>query len=261
MTGVILELDVRAEGQVATLTVSNPDRLNILNSEILESFETRLEELAGVDDLRVAVLRGAGDRAFIGGADIRELAELQPDTARAFISSVHRVCDGLRELPVPVIAAVNGYCLGAGLEIAAACDLRVAAEHAQFGMPEVQLGVPSVVEAALLPQLIGWGRTRELVFAGRSFLAREVAGWGLVERVVPRRELEATVGEWVESILRAGPKAIRLQKALIRQWERLPLEEAIEAGIEAFAQAYETDEPTIRARQFLDRRAKSGDDE
>jgi enoyl-CoA hydratase/carnithine racemase len=252
---VLLELTERAGGAiVATLTVSNTERLNILDSGVLEVFEDRLAELVGLDALGVVVLQGGGDRSFIGGADIRELARLDPTSARAFISRVHRVCAGLRGLPVPVIAKVGGYCLGAGLEVAASCDLRVAAEDAQFGMPEVQLGFPSVVEAALLPQLIGWGRTKELVYAGRSFMAREVASWGLVERVVARRDLDAAVEEWVSAILRAGPRAIRLQKELIDLWERLPLERAIEAGIEIFGRAYETDEPQVRTRQFLERR-------
>jgi enoyl-CoA hydratase/carnithine racemase len=252
---VELHLAERAGGVlVATLTVSNPERLNILDSAILEAFEERLIELGDLDAVGVVVLQGGGDRAFIGGADIRELARLDPTSARVFISRVHRVCAGLRGLPVPVIAKISGYCLGAGLEVAASCDLRVAAEDSQFGMPEVQLGFPSVVEAALLPQLIGWGRTKELVYAGRSFMAREVAGWGLVERVVARRDLDVSVEEWVSAILRAGPRAIRLQKELIDLWERLPLERAIEAGIEIFGRAYDSDEPLLRTRQFLERR-------
>jgi len=251
---VLLDLAERGGALLATLTVSNPERLNILDSRVLEAFEERLAQIGEVGNLGVVVLQGGGGRAFIGGADIRELAQLDPATARAFISAVHRVCAGLRALPVPVIAKISGYCLGAGLEVAASCDLRVAAEHSQFGMPEVQLGFPSVVEAALLPQLIGWGRTKELVYAGRSFMAREVAAWGLVERVVSRRELDGAVEEWVSAILRAGPRAIRLQKELIRQWESLPLEQAIEAGIETFGRAYESDEPRERTRQFLDRR-------
>jgi enoyl-CoA hydratase/carnithine racemase len=252
---VELALAERAGGAVvATLTVSNQERLNILDSAILEAFEERLAELDDLGALGVVVLQGAGERAFIGGADIRELATLDPASARTFISRVHRVCAGLRALPVPVIAKVSGYCLGAGLEVAASCDLRVAAEDSQFGMPEVQLGFPSVVEAALLPQLIGWGRTKELVYAGRSFMAKEVAAWGLVERVVARRDLDAAVEEWVSAILRAGPRAIRLQKELIDLWERLPVERAIEAGIEIFGRAYETDEPLVRTKQFLERR-------
>jgi enoyl-CoA hydratase/carnithine racemase len=252
---VLLELAERGDGAlVGTLTVSNPDRLNVLDSKILAAFEERIAELRELERVGVVVLQGGGDRSFIGGADIRELATLDPSTARAFINAVHRVCAGLRALPVPVIAKISGYCLGAGLEVAASCDLRVAAEHSQFGMPEVQLGFPSVVEAALLPQLIGWGRTKELVYAGRSFTAREVATWGLVERVVAPRELDAAVEEWVSAILRAGPRAIRLQKELIGWWETLPLEKAIEAGIEIFGRAYETDEPLVRTRQFLERR-------
>jgi enoyl-CoA hydratase len=252
---VLLDRAERAGGAVvATLTVSNPERLNILDSVVLEAFIERIAEVAAIDQLGVVVLQGAGDRSFIGGADIRELATLDPTTARAFITRVHRVCAGLRALPVPVIAKISGYCLGGGLEVAAACDLRVATEQSQFGMPEVQLGFPSVVEAALLPQLIGWGRTKELVYAGRSFMAREVAAWGLVERVVAQRDLEAAVEEWVTSILRAGPRAIRLQKELIGRWERLPLERAIEAGIDVFGRAYETDEPLLRTKQFLERR-------
>ncbi|HUP25005.1 MAG TPA: enoyl-CoA hydratase [Thermoanaerobaculia bacterium] len=251
---VLLELAERGSAMVATITVSNPERLNVVDSAILDTLEERIAELQDLDRLGVVVVTGGGDRAFIGGADIRELARLEPTTARAFITAVHRVCAGLRALPVPVIAKISGYCLGAGLEIAASCDLRVAAEHSQFGMPEVQLGFPSVVEAALLPQLVGWGRARELVYAGRSFLAREVADWGLVERVVARRDLDAAVEEWVSAILRAGPRAIRLQKELIGLWETLPLAKAIEAGIEIFGRAYETDEPLVRTRQFLERR-------
>ena len=257
MSSSRVELDIEARDEasrVAVVTVSNPRRLNALSSPLLAEFKDRLEQTREDDQVRVVIVQGAGDRAFIGGADINELVGLDGDSARTFIAAVHEVCQGLRNLPVPVIAKIDGYCLGAGLEIAASCDLRVATEQSQFGMPEVQLGVPSVVEAALLPQLIGWGRTRELLFGGKSFMAKEVADWGLVERVVARDRLDRCVDEWVESILRAGPHAIRLQKRLIQQWERLPLEEAIEAGIEAFAEAYASEEPVQRMQGFLKRR-------
>jgi enoyl-CoA hydratase len=250
-----LEIRRRHSGEaVAVLTASNPSRLNALDRRLMAELSTCIAEVGTSSDVRVMVLQGAGERSFIGGADINELAELDETSARSFIAGVHEICAGLRDLPIPVIARINGYCLGAGLEIAAACDLRVATEDSQFGMPEVQLGVPSVVEAALLPQLIGWGRTRELVFGGRSFTASEVESWGLVERVVARRDLDNSVDEWVESIVRAGPLAIRLQKELIRSWERLSLDGAIEAGIEVFARAYQSDEPKQRMARFLRRR-------
>ncbi len=254
---VRLEVEERPAGRVATLVVSNPSRLNALNAAVLDAFERSLGELANDPLLRLVIVEGAGERSFIGGADITEMAELDPDGAVEFISGVHRVCAGLRDLPVPSIAKIRGYCLGAGLEVAASCDLRVASSDSQFGMPEVQLGVPSVVEAALLPRLIGWGRTRELVFAGKSFKATEVESWGLLERVVDGPQLDAACDEWVQAILRAGPNAIRLQKELIREWENLPIEQAITAGIDAFRRAYETDEPTTRMRGFLERRGPS----
>ena len=253
----LLEFQSRDGGKaVAVLTVSNPAKLNCLGSELLADLQVKLAEMALSTDLRVVVLQGAGDRSFIGGADINELAKLDKNAARAFITAVHGVCQGIRDLPVPVIAKIHGYCLGAGLEIAASCDLRVATEQSQFGMPEVVLGVPSVVEAALLPQLVGWGRTRELLFGGRSYMAREVEGWGLVEKVVSRGEFDRAADQWIEAILRAGPRAIRLQKKLIRQWEGLPLSEAIEAGIDAFVDAFDTDEPGERIQGFLQRRGE-----
>src|SRR5690606_31776682 len=173
---------------------------------------------------------------------------------------VHRCCDAVRRLPVPVIARIQGFTLGAGLELVAACDLRIAAASARFGMPEVRLGIPSVVEAALLPGLVGWGRTRQLLLLGEVYEAEEAARWGLVERVVPDGDLDAAVGEWLDALLLATPRAIRLQKALIRQWEDLPLTDAVRAGIDAFAAAYEPDEPPRAMAAFRAdrRRAKGG---
>lgn len=243
-----------AAGRVATITVDNPGKLNIVDAHGLAIIEAAVRKLGEDEVLRVLVLRGAGDRAFIGGADIRAMAPFDVESAREFITSLHRVCDCLRRLPVPVIARIEGYTLGAGLEIAASCDLRIAAEGARLGMPEVRVGIPSVIEAALLPQLIGWGRTRRLLYTGEIIESAEAERWGLVERVVAKGALDAAVEEWVDAILAAGPRAIRLQKALISDWEELPTGAAIRRGIDAFAAAYETDEPKERMAQFLARR-------
>jgi len=147
-----------------------------------------------------------------------------------------------------VIARVNGWCLGAGLEIAASCDMRVAVDTARFGMPEVLFGIPSGMEACLLPQLIGWGKTRELVFTGRHIDAREAAECRLVERVVALGDLDAAVESWVAAILAAGPAAIRAQKVLIRDWERMSIADAVQQGIGAVAAAHGSDE----ARRLMD---------
>ena len=181
---------------------------------------------------------------------------LDSATAHAFITRLHLACAAIRELPVPVIARIHGYCLGAGLEIAASCDLRVASDDATFGMPEVKVGIPSVIEAALLPEA-GRGRTGAGHWSttGKSISAADAEQWGLVDRVVPGVELDDTTQTWVRAIGAAGPKAIRLQKSLIRQWEAMPLDDAIQAGVGCFTSAYDSDEPRRRMQAFLDRKS------
>ena len=252
-----LTLDDHDErGCVARIVVDNQARLNILNSELIRQLTAAIDSLADNERLRVLILTGAGDRAFIGGADINEMAALDKSSARGFISRLHEACAALRQLPAPVIARINGYCLGAGLEIAASCDLRVAADHSTFGMPEVRVGIPSVIEAALLPRLIGLGKAAELIYTGESISAAEALECGLVQRTVPREQLDQAVERWTQAILEGGPCALRLQKSLIREWERLPLDQAIERGIDSFAAAYETDEPRRLMERFLTRRRK-----
>ena len=241
---VLVRLDERPNGKVATVSVNNAARMNSLGSATMVAFMEAVEALGRDPDLRVVVVTGEGDRAFMGGADIFELGGLDPHSARDFILKVHGMSRVLRDLPVPVIARVNGICLGAGLEVMAACDMRVAADGAVFGMPEVKLGLPSVVEAALLPQLIGWGRTKLFLYTGDNIDSAEALQWGLVERVVPAAELDAAVAKLVDSIVAAGPNAIRLQKALMREWEAMPVNDAIQAGVRSIARSYETDEPT-----------------
>ncbi|MEJ0071115.1 MAG: enoyl-CoA hydratase-related protein [Pseudomonadota bacterium] len=202
------------------------------------------------------VVTGAGDRAFIGGADLREMAVLDAEEARRFITLVHQTCACLRALPVPVIARINGAALGAGLELAASCDFRIAADRAVFGMPEVRLGMPSVVEAALLPQLIGWGRTRRLLLTGETIDAAQAERWGLVETVVPAAELDQAVDHAVDGILNAGSRAVRLQKRLIQDWETQPIHAAVQAGIECFVEAWSSDEPRRMTAALLKARRR-----
>lgn len=262
VSGVRVDVDDRSGGCIARVLIDNERKLNTLNSRLMERLAAELNALASMEGLRAVVLASTGPRAFIGGADIAEMSSLDPATARAFITRIHRCCDALRRLPVPVIARIQGYTFGAGLEIAAACDLRVAADTAVFGMPEVKLGIPSVVEAALLPMLVGWGRARQILLLGETFTAAEAERWGLVERVVPAGDLDAAVETWLVALMEAGPHAVRLQKGLIRAWEDLPLRAAVQAGIDAFAEAWLTDEPREAMRAFLDAQAtrKRGND-
>ena len=249
-----VDIEQHARGSVYRLTVARPERLNILDTATLMEIGNALARIAADDRARAVILAGSGDRAWIGGADINEMVALNSDTARAFITRLHTVCLALRELPVPVIARIDGFCLGAGLEIAACCDLRIATAASRFGMPEVQVGIPSVIEAALLPRLIGAGRARDLVMTGRIIDADEASAWGLVESLASAQRLDAVVEERVAMILNAGPNAIRSQKALCRNWEELPLDKSIEASIDAFGDAFLADEPRVYMQRFLRRR-------
>jgi enoyl-CoA hydratase len=260
--GVVVAREERSEGgHLVRLTIDNVQKLNTLNRALMVEIVEATTRLQADAALRLVVVTGAGERAFVGGADIRDLATLDPNSAREFITLVHRCCDGFRRLGVPVIARINGYALGAGLELAAACDLRVASERAMFGMPEVRVGIPSVVEAALLPRLIGYGRARRLLLTGETIDAAEALAWGLVDGVAPREELDAAVERFAAAILAGGPRAIRLQKALIRDWEDLSASAGIARGIDAFTDAYATDEPRrmaeARLAEMQARRAES----
>jgi len=181
---------------------------------------------------RVVVIAGRG-RNFCGGADAAELKALVPATAGAFVEKIHQVCKAIRALPVPVVARLHGAVIGAGLEIAAACDLRVAADGTKFSMPEVKLGIPSVVEAALLPRLMGSGRAAWLVLTGEPIDARRALEWGLVEEVASDADLAAQ--RLVQTLLAASPKALREQKRLLQLWDEAPLATSVAASIAAFS--------------------------
>ncbi len=249
---VVVRREQRSEGgHLAHVTIDNISRLNSLNRELMIEIVNAVAALDDDPQLRLAILSGAGERAFVGGADVGEIAALDHVTARSFITLVHRCCAAFRRLPVPVIARIDGYALGAGLELACACDLRVASERAIFGMPEVRVGIPSVVEAALLPKLIGPGRARRLLLTGETIGAGEALSWGLVDAVAPPGGLDDAVERLARSILAAGPQAVRLQKSLILEWEELPTTAAIERGIDCFVAAFDTDEPARMAGALL----------
>lgn len=241
-------------GRVATVCHDNAAKLNIIDGDGAEVLAAAIRRAGESRDVRVVVLRGAGEGAFIGGADIRAMVDLTPESSRPFIRSIHGVSTAIRRAPVPVVTRLSGYCLGAGLEIAASCDLRVADTSAKFGMPEVRVGLPSVIEAALLPRLVGWGRTARLVFTGETIGAEQAYDWGLVEALVPEGELDHALAHTVDMICAAGPSAVRIQKELLRDWEELPLRDAVERSIDRLAEGFASGEPHERMRAFLDRR-------
>jgi enoyl-CoA hydratase/carnithine racemase len=242
---ILVRIEERQEGgRVAYVIVNNPRKHNALPVHGRAELAAVMKQLSLDEELRCVVLTGAGDRAFIGGANIGEMSHFPDhDTAEKGSATTHAACDSIRRVPVPVIARIAGYCLGAGMEIASSCDMRVAATNAKFGMPEVRYGVPSGMEACLIPTLVGWGKARELVFTGDIIDADEAWHFGYMEKMVPLEALDDQVEKWVHSICLSGPRAIRIQKALIRDWEEMSIADAVQAGIRAVGFAHTSDEP------------------
>lgn len=243
--------DVRG---VVHVTICNAGSLNILGSPVTDAVRQGLQQLASDRSIRVAVLRGHSEKSMIGGADIKEMAKLDQPSAEAFISRLRDLCEAVRAFPAPMIARMPGWCLGGGLEVAAACDFRIAAHDAHFGMPEVRVGIPSVIHAALLPRLIGWAHARWLVMTAENIDASTALAWGLVDKVAPEGGLDAAVEHLVTALLECGPEALRSQKALLRQWEELPLTESVNLSVKVFGQSFLNDEPTRLMQAFVNRK-------
>ena len=239
---------------IVTLTICNAGSLNILGSAVTDDVRAGLEQLAADDSIHVLVLAGQSGKSLIGGADIKEMATLDQASAEAFITRLAKLCEAVRAFPAPVVARMPGWCLGGGLEVAASCDIRIAADDAKFGMPEVRVGIPSVIHAALLPRLIGWGRTRWLLLTAETIDAPTALAWGLVNQVAAEGGLDAAVEHAVAALLACGPKALRAQKALLREWEELPLKQSVDVSIGAFGRAFLTDEPTRLMQDFVNRK-------
>jgi enoyl-CoA hydratase len=258
MTSSAHRIEVTRDARgVAWVTYDYARRLNVLTPSALQELTETFHALAKEENLRAVVFAGAGGRAFIGGADINHMAAMREgEEGRAFITLIHKLCQSIRDCPVPVICRMEGYTLGAGLEVAVACDIRIAADDAHFGMPEVKVGVPSVVEAALLPRLIGWGRTSWMLLTAENVDAPTADRWGLVEQVVPAEKLGAAIERCAASIVEGTPLAVRGQKRLMRRWERLSVDEAVQAGIDAFAQSVAEGEHVEPMGAFVNRKKK-----
>src|SRR3954465_14620651 len=240
-------VELQREGGVARIFLNRPQKVNALDSPMLERLAVALEEAGADETVRVIVLASRG-KAFCGGADVNELASLDATSARSFITRIHRACAAARQAPVPVVARLHGAVIGAGLELAAACDLRIAARGTRFAMPEGRLGIPSVVEAAVLPRLVGSGRAAWLVLTGEAINAQRAYEWGLVEALCGEPELDTEVARVVAQILAGNRAALRMQKALLQQWEEQPLATCIARSIERFAEAYAEGAPMRKLR-------------
>jgi len=246
---------VERHGAVAVVTVNRPDKRNALDAETRREFLEALEQLKVDREVRVVVLTGAGNKAFIAGADITEFATRTPvDQYRASrMPSVYQAAD---EFPKPLIAMINGYCLGGGNELAMACDIRMASDRAKFGQPEVNLGIiPGGGGTQRLPRLVGLGVAFKLIYSGQIIDAAEAHRIGLVDEVVPHAELAARTLLLAETIAAKSPVALQLIKEAIRASVRAPLDDGLRHEQSLFALAFSTKDKAEGVAAFRDKRS------
>ena len=242
------------EHGIATLTIEGAKSMNIIGTPQIVAVTEALQHLSANPAVRVLVLRGRDDRAFIGGADIAEMVNLTPPTAEAFITRLKNLCEAVYRFPTPVIGRLAGWALGGGLEVAMACDLRLASTDAVFGMPEVKVGIPSVIHAALMPRLMGTTNATWMLLTGENIDAATAQAQGLVHRVCPLAELDSLVQRTALGMAALGPQALRQQKALLHDWQQQPLAEAIERTVAEFGRAFATGEPQLHMGRFINRK-------
>lgn len=238
----------------ATISLKDERGLNLIDRKMLKKFEEMLDELAADSAARVVVIRGHGDRVFSAGVDLREMKDFSPLDAEDFISSLHSVIKKIMELPQPVIASIRGPCLGGAFEMVLGCDIRIAAEDAIFGLPEIKVGIPSVIEASLLPLFIGLGRARKMILSGENIDARNAFEAGIVDAVVPPDELDAKVMREAGSFFGLSPYILRVQKEILMSWLKMAPEAAAEFSVRQYAQCFATSHPREGMEAFLEKR-------
>lgn len=234
--------EITVADDIATVVMNR--KLNVLDPPMVDALKGILVNLEQDGTVRGIILTGTG-RSFIAGADIKVMRELDSIQSVQFISHLQTLFGVIRNLSKPVTAAVNGYCFGAGLELAASCDLTIASEQASFGMQEVKMGIPSVIEAALFPFIIGLNKTREILLNGEVFDCNEAYKMNLVHHMVKHEELLDVAMKRTQLITRNMPHGITIQKQLINRWlENAGLELSVKAGVQSFGQAFAYKETT-----------------
>ena len=252
-------VNVEVDGRVAIVTLDHPP-VNALSSQLLEELEDAYDRLDRSDETRAIVLRGAGEKAFVAGADISEFPALREAVEEAAreggsargIQKLAARMDGGR---TPVVAAIHGYCLGGGLELAMACDVRIAADDAQLGQPEIKLGlIPGGGGTQRLPRLVGHGRALLLNLTGDPISGAQAYEWGLVERVVARAELEGAALELAQTLAQRSPHAMSVIKELAAETRDLPLDEGLRREAQGFMRCIASEDGTEGVVAFLEKR-------
>lgn len=245
---------VEREAPLAFITFNRPQVLNAMNRQTKEEVLAALAELQGERDIRVVLFRGAGEKAFVAGADVKEFAELTPMAQREDRRHLS-FYETIAAFPKPVIAVIGGYCLGGGCELALACDIRLASESAQIGQPEINLGLlPGGGGSQRLPRLIGEGKAMQLILTGDLVPAKEAKAIGLVEEVYPDGELEAEARALAQKIAEKSPIALEFSKVAVRAAARMSLDAGLEYEQTLFALLFASEDKAEGIRAFLEKR-------
>jgi enoyl-CoA hydratase len=247
------EILLEKDGPVATITLNRPESLNAVTWCLLEEVELALSDIAKDDDVIVAVITGAG-RAFCAGIDIDEVKDDDMLASRAIGRRIHETDRAVRMLPKPVIAKVRGACLGAGLELAISCDMIISTEDASFGLPHMNIGIPSIVEAAILPQAIGIQRTREMCFTAEFLDGLKAEQIGLVNHAVPEDQLDTEVARLTKRLSGWSPLAMSVQKEIINKWMDTDLQSAIDFSINSVAINFGSEDQKEGMAAFMEKR-------
>lgn len=245
-------LKKETDGAVCTLTISSPATLNALNTKILDEINDFIDNLS--PEVRVLIITGEGEKSFVAGADIREMSTLNEEEGRAFGERGARVFRKIETLPIPVIAAVNGFALGGGCELAMACDIRICSDTARFGQPEVGLGIiPGFSGTVRMARLIGMGRTKELIYTARTVKADEALRIGLVNAVVPQEKLMSEAQKMAKHIAAKAPLAVMFAKECINSEWDMSADEAISHENAMFGRCFSTQDQKAGMKAFLEK--------
>ena len=240
--------------RVGLITINRPDKRNALNIKTREEGAALLDELRTDDSIGVVVITGVGDKAFVAGADIGEFAGRTAFTQRD-VMTARSLFNAIDSFPKPVIAMVNGYCLGGGCELALACDIRIASVNASFGQPEINLGIiPGGGGTQRLTRLVGEGKAMEMILTGEMIDARTALGIGLVNHVVPLDQLEAKTMEIANRIAEKGPVSVSLAKEAVKIASRSNLDEGLRREVDLFALCFSTEDKDEGVKAFLEKR-------
>ncbi len=253
-TNIASHVPLTKSDGIATISIAGRTHLNLLGPEVFAALAQQVHDCSDDAGLRAIILRGAGAHAFSAGVDLHRMKDLAPLQAEQFIRSLHAAARGLLNAPLPVIAAIQGPCLGGALELALAADIRIAADDAIFGLPEVRVGLPSVIEASLLPPTIGLGRARKMLLTGETVNAAAALQIGLIDDIVPPDQLQPAALDTARQFQGMSPYVIATQKRIVSAWLEMGAEAAAEYSIKSFALCFTTGHPNEAMTAFLEKR-------